>query len=137
MANPNGPFLNPGFSFPPNATGRDSFTREEPLLTVKQMKERYLFGINLTDEAGNPIPDTTLQHHINAAVSYLEHKLDILIFPTEITERYDYRQIDYTEFNFIQLKKRPASNVTSLKVQYTSFFHFQFEHIVHLEVRLL
>ena len=106
------------FTAVPNREGRNAFTREEPLLTVEQMKKRYLFGIDLTDEKGNEIPKEVLQHHINAAVSYLEHKLDIIIFPTQILENYDYRQIDYTNFNFIQLKKRPVSQLTSLKAKF-------------------
>lgn len=107
------------FKFIPNSSGREKFTRNESLITPKQLKERYLFGIDLTDEAGNEIPDAVFQHQINSAVSYLEHKLDIVIFPTKIAaERYDYRQVDYTNFNFIQLKKRPVSEVTILKAKF-------------------
>lgn len=106
------------FKFVPNSVGRDGFTRGESLVTVKQLKERYLFGIDLTDEQGNEIPDAVLQHQINSAVSYLEHKLDIIIFPTKVTERYDYRQVDYTNFNFLQLKKRPIADVEVLRAKF-------------------
>ena len=89
------------------------------MLTVKDLKSRYLFGIDLTDKDGNTLPDEVIQHQINAAVSYLEHALDIVISPVVIDdERYDYRAVDYVNFNFIQLKKRPAIEVTKILAKF-------------------
>jgi len=105
-------------SFPPNTISDSGFTRLEPLITVQQLKERYLFGIPLTDTKGNTLPDTTIQHQINAALSSAEHVLDIVIAPATIKERYDYRALDYTHFNFIQLKKRPVQEITLLKAKF-------------------
>lgn len=105
-------------SVPFNSIGSQAFTRTESLITVSQMKERYLFGIDLTDEKGNPIPDSVLQHQINAAVSYLEHTLDIIISETEFEEEYDYRAVDYVNFNFIQLKKRPVIEVSDFRAKF-------------------
>jgi len=106
------------FSFPPNHTSEAAFTRTEPLVTPEDIKTRYLFGIDLTDDKGNELPEKTIQHAINTAVSYLEHKLDIIILPTTFKEKYDYRQQDYTNFNFLQLKKRPLCSVESLKAKF-------------------
>ena len=104
--------------YPINSVSQGSFTRTEALVTPKDIKTRYLFGIDLTDENGNEIPEETIQHAINTAVSYLEHKLDIIILPTEFQELYDYRQQDYKNFNFLQLKKRPLCEVTELKAKF-------------------
>jgi hypothetical protein len=106
------------FQFPPNAVSSAGFSRAEGLITPEQLKLRYLFGIDMTDVKGNPIPDEVYQHHINAAVSYIEHKLDVVIFPTEIVDKHDYRAVDYQEFNFLQLKKRPVKEVTTLKAKF-------------------
>ena len=103
------------FNFPPNSSSAPAFSDSEPMLTVEQLKTRYLFGVDLTDEQGNEIPRETLQHQINSAVSYLEHKLDIMIRQREFTEKYDYRSNDYVEFNFIQLKKRPLCELKQLR----------------------
>ena len=108
------------FKFPPNTSSASAFSDAEPILTVEELKTRYLFGVDLTDEQGNEIPKDTLQHQINAAVSYLEHKLDIIIRKREFTERYDYRSVDYVEFNFIQLKKRPLCELKLLKAMFPS-----------------
>jgi hypothetical protein len=101
-----------------NQTSSNPFTQDEPLLTPEQLKARYLFGIDLSDAQGNEMPTETIQHQINAAMSYIEHKLDIVIKPTTFLERYDYRAVDYSEFNFLQLKKRPAIEVTSMKAKF-------------------
>lgn len=107
------------FSFPPNKVASSAaMTRTEPLLTVEQLKARYLFGIKLTDEDGNEMPKETMEHAINSAISYLEHKLDVIIQPTNFVERYDYNQLDYTNFNFIQLKKRPLNSVELIRAKF-------------------
>lgn len=106
------------FKAPANSVSPSSFSDCESVVTVEQLKERYLFGVDLTDENGNEIPRATLQHQINAAVSFLEHKLDIIIKRRKFTENYDYRSVDYVEFNFIQLKHRPVCNVELLKAKF-------------------
>lgn len=106
------------FSFPPNSVSGSSFTRTEALVTPEQIKSRYLFGIDLTDDNGNELPAETIQHAIDTAVSFLEHKLDIIIYPTEFVEKYDFRQIDYTNFSFLQLKKRPLCDVSEWKARF-------------------
>lgn len=105
-------------SFPPNKISTDAFTSAGSMVTPQDIKTRYLFGIDLTDQNGNELPNEVIQHAINTAVSFLEHKLDIVILKREFLERYDYNQTDYTNFNFIQLKKRPAIEVTELKAKF-------------------
>lgn len=106
------------FEFPPNSDSAPQFSKSQPLLTVEDLKTRYLFGIDLTDQDGNPMPKEIFEHQIKAAVSYVEHKLDLIIMPQKFVERYDYRAIDYIEFNFIQLKKRPLSSVELIKAKF-------------------
>lgn len=107
-----------GVKTPFNVISCAPFSRVQPLITPDQLKERYLFGIDLTDESDNELPDDTFQHFIDAAVSYLEHKLDIIISPVKVKEKYDYRQQDYVNFNFLQLKKRPLAELVSLKAKF-------------------
>jgi len=106
------------FNFPPNATTDAPFGSFEPLLTATQLKERYLFGVELKDSNGNVMSDDVLQHYIISAVSYLEHKLDIVIAERTFVEDYDYRATDYVNFNFIQLKKRPISQLIEMKARF-------------------
>src|SRR5574338_743583 len=106
------------FKFPANSSSCPPFTQAEPLITVDDLKQRYLFSFDLTDKQGNPIPEETFQHQINAAVSYLEHKLDIIILKRQFVENYDYRAGDYIEFNFLQLKHRPLNELTLLRAMF-------------------
>ena len=106
------------FTVPPNAVSTPAFSKTESMLTVDLLKKRYLFGIDLTDSQGNELPDETIQHFIDTAVSALEHRLDIVITQRDFVENHDYRQVDYTEYNFIQLKQRPAQEVTEIKAQF-------------------
>lgn len=105
-------------SFPPNAITQPGFTQFEPVLTPKQLKERYLFGLPLKDVQGNEIPEAALQHYISSAIQYLEMNLDIVILERTFEEKYDYRAVDYTSFNFIQLKKRPLCELIELKAMF-------------------
>jgi hypothetical protein len=107
-----------GFKFPPNSVGEGGFTRSEAIVTPAQLKTRYLWGVDLKDKQGNEIPDEVLQYQINAAISYIEHKLDIIIFPTKIVDSHDYRSLDYQHFNFIQLKKRPVIEVQKIRATF-------------------
>lgn len=106
------------FHFPPNSISESVFTEHQPLLTVDQLKGRYLFGIDLTDTQGNPVPLDTLQHFINTSVSYLEHSLDICIIQRTFDEPYDYNANDYNNFGFLQLKKRPVSELEEIKAKF-------------------
>lgn len=108
---------------PFNAITQAPFTGAEPLLTVTDLKNRFLIGLlddndKLVDYRGKVIPDTTIQYHLNAALSFLELKLDLIILPRKFEEDYDYRAVDYTAFNFIQLKKRPLIDVEVIKAQF-------------------
>ena len=108
---------------PFNATTQAPFNDAEQLLTVEQLKSRYLIGLlnengDLVDYKGHVIPKDTMQHHLNASLSYLEHKLDLIILERTFVEDYDYRAVDYTSFNMIPLKKRPGIEVVELKARF-------------------
>ena len=92
------------------------------LITPEQIRQRYLFGLDLTDDQGNPLPDSEYQHYILAAIAWLEHTLDIPILPTAfLRERHDYYRGDYPEFNIIQLDNYPVvGEIEEFRVEYPS-----------------
>ena len=87
-------------------------------VSVKSIKNNYLFGINLADSNGNPLPEELFVHYLNAAVDYVQHLLDIIIEDTEFTERHDYFRNDYRNWGFIQLDHNPVKEVTRLNLMY-------------------
>lgn len=88
------------------------------ILPVAVLKTRYLFGVDFTNDAGEPLPDAVWQHYIMQAVEWFEHQLDIRLSPTTIIESQDYYANDYNAFNFIQLDEYPVISVETFSVKY-------------------
>lgn len=93
----------------------------QSVLTVEQLKQRYLFGVNLTNDEGEPLPDEVFQFYILSAVAWLEHELDIKILPTTFErEMEDYQRNNYHAFTHIQLENYPVISVEEFAVEYPS-----------------
>lgn len=91
------------------------------LLPVQQLLQRYFFGVDITNDAGESLPDEVFQHYILAAIAWLEHELDIRIAPTTfLGESADYYAADYPEFSIIQLENYPVISLEEFKVEYPS-----------------
>ena len=88
-------------------------------ISIDKIKNEYLFGIDLTDSNGNPLPDSMFIHYLNAAIDYLQNLLDIIIVPTEIkAERHDYIRNDYQNWGFIQLNNNPIREIKAVRLMY-------------------
>ncbi len=62
------------------------------ILSIQDLKIRYLFGLPLADRRGNPLPDAYFAFVIRSAVASLERELDICLTPTVIqNEKQHYR----------------------------------------------
>ena len=93
----------------------------QSLLTVEQLKQRYLFGVNITDDSGNTLPDEVFQFYIFSAIEWLEHELDIKVLPTTfMRETADYYRNDYHNFTIVQLENYPVISVEEFAVEYPS-----------------
>lgn len=94
---------------------------EDPVLSVlpiQDLKDRFLFGIDLTDKNGNPIPDAVFVNSIRSAVSRIGGLLDLTLLPTTVlNERKDYVQTDVNQFFWMNLSKRPVQEVTGLRLR--------------------
>lgn len=90
------------------------------LLTPAQLKARYFFGIDLTDDTGAPLSDEVFRHYILSAIRWFEHELDIPLLPTTFCELHDYYRSDYNAFNLICLDNYPVQEVLEFRVQYPS-----------------
>lgn len=90
------------------------------VLTAEQLKARYFFGVDITDDRGNPLADAVFEHYILSAIRWLEHQLDIPILPASFVERHDYHSGDQSNFLLIQLDNYPVLDVEEFRVQYPS-----------------
>lgn len=82
------------------------------------LKTNYLFGLDLSDDDGNPFPDEMFISAIRYATAFLEKKLDLMLTPKTITEVHDYILEEYRQFGFFQLDKRPLNEVISVNAVY-------------------
>lgn len=85
------------------------------IISVEELKAIYLWGLDLTDDAGNPIPDFAFAHYIEAAVDWLEQTLDIAIRLKTITdERHDFIREEQQKYFFMNLFERPVIEVSEI-----------------------
>ena len=89
-------------------------------LTVEQLKARYFFGVNLTNDAGETLPDATFAHYILQSIRWFEHQIDIPILPQTFIDEHDYHRNAYEAFNYIQLDNYPVITLDEFRVEYPS-----------------
>ena len=88
-------------------------------VSVSEIKDNYLFGIDLSDANGNPLPEGLFVHYLNSAVDYIQNLLDITVLETEFnSERHDYIRNDYQNWGFIQLDHNPVKEVKGIRLMY-------------------
>ena len=82
------------------------------IISVDELKTNYLFGLDLTNDAGIAYPETLYEWFIKSAVSWLEIRLDLPLRPKIIVEeKHDYIWQDYRDFIRIHLQQSPVIEV--------------------------
>jgi len=103
----------------PPQLGDDPATNN--IMTVEELKEIYLFGLDLTNDAGEDFPDRLFEWGIRWAIGNVERHLDIRVRPTVFTdERYDYNRGDYLYWTIIKLRESPVISVEGVAVKWPS-----------------
>ena len=92
----------------------------QPLVTIKDIKSTYLFGVKVRDrETGEELGDAAYQNAIETAMSTIEHFLDISVCPVRgFVEYKDYRINDYMDWGYIQLDNFPVEQVQKMELVY-------------------
>lgn len=87
------------------------------IISVDQLKTNYLFGLDLTDDAGNEYPNSLYEYFIKSAVSWLEKRLDLPIrVQGIIEEKHDYYREDYKQYIWMKLKQSPVISVEEVRM---------------------
>lgn len=108
-----------------------TFKKVEPLISVKQLKERYLYGLEFKDANGVDLPDRVFQNYIDSAVSALEHHLDISMTPVIGEVEYkDYHNNDYSSWAYLQLNNYPVIAIQKIELVYFKNQNLQEENLV-------
>lgn len=91
------------------------------LVSVDELRENYLFGLDLTDDDGNPFPDRMLEWYIRGGVDWLQKELDIpLVAKTIENEVHDHFAVDYARWGYFQLQSYPVIAIDRVYFQYPS-----------------
>lgn len=70
--------------------------------------ERYLTGLDLTDDNGVAYPAAFFTHSIDVALDWIRSQLDLPVTKQVITERHDHVFNDYRAWQWISLGKLPV-----------------------------
>lgn len=99
---------------------RPVIKQNQMVMTAEELRDRYLFGVDLTDDEGNSYTKKNIEFQIRSAQNWLQKELPgVLLFETDIVnERHDYYMADYVSYNFIKLFRYPVQDVSSLSMQF-------------------
>lgn len=103
-----------------DTTGK--FERYLPLPTAADMKQRSLFGIPLKSQlTGQTVEDSTISYYISAAISQIEHELDLYITPITFNEKHDYNRRDFSwTYNYLKLNHPNIIAVEKLELTFSN-----------------
>lgn len=94
--------------------------RQEMVMTVDELKSRYLFGLDqaLTSDEGVPLPDSVYAFYISAAIDSFERKTDLYLLPTKVEgEEHDWVRTDVTQYFSFYLDHYPVISVDNMQVR--------------------
>lgn len=120
----------------------ESVVRYEPLPAPTRMRQTVLFGIPLRSAMSNEeITNETIQHYINAAVSVIEHELDLYITPVKFYEKHDYvKEMFSSNYAYIKLNHPNVLSVEGLELSFSNIsdtkivdFPVEFIHVMPQE----
>ena len=96
------------------------------VISVQELKDDYLFGLDLTDDRGNPFPNKLFERYIKSAVAYISRRLDVPLrrkvysdinpAADEGARQASYFQQEWYSYFHTQLPERPIISVESARI---------------------
>lgn len=98
--------------------GNKGITRTGPLITVKELKQTYLYGLEFKDNNGVDLPKESFQTYINNGISMIEHYLDISISRQNTQENMDYMLNQYADWGYMTVDNYPVLCINKVEQIY-------------------
>lgn len=93
--------------------------QDDLVISVEELKNIFLFGVDLTDDNGNEMPKELFEFYIRSAQQWFEVEVGGLkLCEREYPEIHDYRLTDYIQYSFIKLFKYPVQSVSEVAIQF-------------------
>jgi len=86
------------------------------VISIQELKDIYLFGVDLTNDQGVPYSNAMFVWYIKAAVDWIEKRLDLPILPRQYEERHDFFKYDYDKYIWLKLNHAPVIGVNECKL---------------------
>ena len=87
------------------------------VISVQELKDVYLFGVDMTNDRGVEPSNTMFVWYIKAAVDWIEKRLDIPILPKQyVLERHDYYKYDYNKYIWLKLNHAPVIGINLVEL---------------------
>ena len=91
-------------------------------LTPQWLKDRFLVGVDLTLDNGDPYPEAVYTQSISSSIAWLEHELGIALDPQAITgERHDALDANRDSWWSFRIDYRPVMAVTGFRIRFGSY----------------
>lgn len=93
-----------------------------PLPTAADIRARKLFGVPLLSSLTNEsFTDESIEFYIKAAISEIEHTLDMYITPVKFLEKHDYRRSNFTwNYNYLKTDHANILEVTKIELSFSN-----------------
>lgn len=109
--------------YPENAIDAKEWSAFEPLLTVQQLKDRFLKGVPLVSFLINPltgkpdkITDEDLKDYIIGAVADIQMETKVDIFPVKRSEKKPFDRQAMIDLGYMRSNYRPILSIDKLSV---------------------
>lgn len=108
-------------TYPVNAVATSGLVEEvEALTSAKQVRSRFLKGINLIMPNGDVFTDTDIKDRIKIAMANLELELQVPIVAKQFQDRMAYDKDRYKSFIHVKTHKKPILSVEKFSVMTTN-----------------
>jgi len=92
---------------------------DDLLISVQELKDWFLFGIDMRGDDGEPYPETMFEFYIRAAQNWLATELPgIMLCDKLIEDTKDYYINDYVSFGALKLNWFPVTTVEEVSIQF-------------------
>ena len=89
------------------------------IISPQELKNLFLFGVDLTNDDGVPFPEEMYEFYIRSAQEWLEMQIGgLTLCETDLEEVHDYFINDYISYSFIKLFRFPVQEVSAFEVQF-------------------
>jgi hypothetical protein len=110
-------------AFPENAIDAQEWRRIEPILTPRQLRKQFLFGIPLVSQIPNPLTgvpdqleDEDLKEIIERSIGLIEMDSKIDIFPVKRSEKKPFDRNEMADLGYMRSNYRPIHSIDKLTI---------------------